>query len=449
MADKKISKQKKIPQSATARLGRLLGASTRMISREVVGRVSRQLKKVKEGENPRLTLYVKQAEDLVSTLGNLKGAAMKAGQLLSLEMSDLLPEEVTSKLRELHDSANSMGLEEVERILRKELGHLLREKITNLSPEPIACASIGQVHKAQFRGQDIVIKVQFPGVEKTIGSDLLILRNLTKTVMKVSGRAWLLDDIFKALNESLRAETDYKREAKSIEAYGLAFADRDEYIVPDVFEEISTRRILAMSHICGIRLSEYLPTLTQEDQRAYFAKLILDLLIFEFFKCGLVQTDPNYGNFLMNTQTRVPRLVLLDFGATNKYGKDFRKNVRRILLAAYDRDTKSVIEQAREMELLGLKETDEAQVAFVELMENIVQIFRPECQPFAFADESYLKTMRHSSLSFASKARNTTPARQMIFLNRKLGGMYHLLKDARCQVDLHDYWQQLMDMDLS
>jgi predicted unusual protein kinase regulating ubiquinone biosynthesis (AarF/ABC1/UbiB family) len=167
----------------------------------------------------------------------------------------------------------------------------------------------------------------------------------------------------------------------------------------------------------------------------------------EFFDLGLVQTDPNYGNFLVGEDEGT--LVLLDFGATKSYSPTFRAQVRSLLKLAYACDNERLIKSAIEFELLDPREDEKAQQLFCELMETVVYMFRSEVQPFNFADTDFLSEIREVAMNFANGVQYTAPAKHMIFLNRKLGGMFHLMKDAGCGVDLTPYWNRAMALDLA
>ncbi len=433
-------KAQKIPKSIAGRLSRLIGTSAKVVGREALSRMRRSSSQI-----DKLATQIEHARDLVSALSELKGAAMKAGQLLSLEFSDLLPPEITEILRTLHDQATMMPPKDVARILKKELGDRLNQ-ITDLEPEPFASASIGQVHRAKIEGRDVVLKIQYPGVAKTIDADLAVLKQVVRGLLAMASKDILVDGLFAELSKGLKFETDYLRESKSLQHYKEQFLYDQRFIIPKVYEEFTTKRVLTLSFEPGIKLVDYLETNLGEEDRAYFADLILDLIFSEFFKFGIVQTDPNYGNFLWRTETK--QLVLLDFGATRTYSKVFRKKIRRLLDLSINRKERELLELAFQEKLLDERESSEVKDLFVQFIDKIVSIFREEAQPFHYRNAEYLAEIRAMSLGFASQVKYTSPAQEMIFLNRKLGGMFHLLKDANCSVDLHAYWQKVARLDL-
>jgi aarF domain-containing kinase len=440
-----LKRTKPIPKTAFGRASKLVGLGLNLVAREAASKVLEKIGKLEP--DTLLGRRIKQTSELVETLSQLKGAAMKAGQILSLEFSDLLPPELTEVLRSLHDQSTFMEFDEVTKILTRELSPELFNEISDISKIPLAAASIGQVHLARFRSRDIVLKIQFPGVSKSIDSDLKIIQKVLKYTLKFQNRPDIeIDSLLKELRRALKQETDYKREAKSLQDFSRLVADTPNYRVPDIYPEISTKKVLAMSYEEGLKLKTWISTERSNAQNEVFASTVLKLLFKELFEWGFVQTDPNYGNFLYRPDQS--QLVLLDFGAANRYSIKVRKQIFGLLSAALERNEQSLLDRAYSANILDCREGAIVQKKFVDMMEIIVKIFRKEHQPFDFSNSEYLKTIRDSTLDFASSVKYTAPAKQLIFLNRKLGGMFHLLKDMRITHDLNQYWLQLEDLEL-
>ena len=438
-----MKRTKPIPKTALGRASKLIGLGINLVAREAASKVLDKIGKLES--DTLLGRRIKQTSELVETLSQLKGAAMKAGQILSLEFSDLLPPELTEILRNLHDQSTFMEYEEVAKILRKELSGELLEEISDISKTPIAAASIGQVHLAKFRSRDIVLKIQFPGVSKSIDSDLKIIQKILTYTLKFQNRPDIeIDPLLKELRRVLKQETDYKREAKSLQDFSRLVANSPSYRVPEIYPEISSKRVLAMSYERGLKLKTWIATERDNVQNEVFASTVLKLLFKELFEWGFVQTDPNYGNFLYRPD--LSQLVLLDFGAANRYSIKMRKQIIGLLSAALERNEQSLLERAYSANILDHREGEVVQRKFIDMMEIIVKIFRKEQQPFDFSNSEYLKTIRDSSLDFAAAVKFTAPAKELIFLNRKLGGMFHLLKDMKVTHDLN--WLALEDLDL-
>lgn len=440
----KKKKTGKIPQTALGRSMKILSGGASMLAKEVTGRIKAATSNLPE--DGLLATRLKQAQQLVDTLGDLKGAAMKAGQLLSLEASDLMPPEVVQILRQLHDRAPPMPYGQVERILKKELGPERFARLSEISREPVAAASIGQVHSAMVDDRKIALKIQFPGVAKSIDSDLGLLKKVAQGFLALQGKDISLDALFKELAASLRAEVDYTRELASLQQYRDAFAGDERFYVPEPFPELSTKHVLALEFVDGVKMNEWLQKGASEAERTAFASRVVDLLVKEFYEAGLVQTDPNYGNFLYRPQTR--QIVLLDFGATHTYSKQFRRDYRALLLAADKGDDDEILERSRTLFHIDTREKPETLAMFLELMHMTIRMFHPDHQPLRFDDLTYIEEIRDITVAFIKAVEFSPPPQQLLFLNRKLGGMFHLLKDAHAALDLSGHWERVQALDL-
>lgn len=434
-------KKKNLPRTALGRAGKLFAMGSVMVSREVKDRV---MTAVAKHGGERVQTRIKQAQDLVDTLGLLKGAAMKAGQLLSLEISDLLPPEISDILRTLHDQAPPADIALMQEVLRLDLGDRVLD-LHELSARPIASASIGQVHSATVEGQKVAVKIQYPGIAKSIDSDLNLLRKFSETALSISNKKIDLGPLFEELRSGLKDEVDYRKEADALRQYRATFGS-PQYAVPEVIANLSTEHVLTMSFEEGMRINDWLKGDLTQDQRNDFGHLVLQLLLDEFFKHGMVQTDPNYGNFLYR-QNEV-QLVLLDFGATRTYPPKFRQETRDLLKLAFDRKRNAVIDFVVAHKYLDPRESDEVKDMFFRIMEDIISMFRPENQPFDYSNPNYLQDMRTLTTNLIKEVKYSAPAKRMIFLNRKLGGMYHLLREAGCKIDLHEYWLQTLALEI-
>jgi predicted unusual protein kinase regulating ubiquinone biosynthesis (AarF/ABC1/UbiB family) len=435
----KTAKPPSIPTTAFGRATKLLGAGAALLGREIAVRSLEAVSAL--SEDSKLKKRLEQARGLVEALSQLKGAAMKTGQLLSLEFSDLLPPEITEILRTLHDSSTFMPFEQVEKILRKELGEVLFADLRNISNTPISSASIGQVHSAELHGQKVAIKVQFPGVDKSIGADLALVRKAAESILWVQNKKVPLDGFFEECERVLKQEVDYKKEAKFSHKFGELVGDHEYYLVPKVFEEYSTRRVLTLSFMEGQRLGDWLKSNRSEAENLKFAERVLELLFLEFFEWGAVQTDPNFGNFLYRPETG--QLVLLDFGACNFYTKKFRREMVSLLKAAMAGDDNELLRLAAAAGVLDVREADETKAGFCKMMGLIASVYSKDKQPFHFGSTDYLAEVRTTTIDFANSVRYSAPAKDLIFLNRKLGGMFHLLKDLGVNYDLSKFWQRI------
>ena len=427
------NKETEIPKARNAHL-------FKMAARMAV----QQGKKYLSGDkNRRLLTMLEQAETLVSHVGKLKGAAMKAVQTLSIEGYDFLPPEVIQVLEKLQSQAPPISSAVLKEQMLNELGEEKFSLLKNLSEEPIASASIGQVYSAEYQGQPVVIKIQYPGVAESVDADIDTLKKLLKALIVVSQKNIKLDSLMEEARRVLKLETDYKHEEKSLIQYKKLFAG-SEYIIPNVFPEFTTSKVLVMSRERGLEYTDWVKTDPSDKQRQKVAAQLLRLYNKEFFENRLVQTDPNPANFLVTEQGD---MVLLDFGATIDFDEDFVRDYQLLIRKVFARDREEILKKIYDLNFLDPRESKEVQKAFVDFMILSLTPFDPALQPFDFGDPMYSQEIRNEALSFSRKLKYSAPPKKLIFLHRKLGGIFMLLKKLDIKVDLSEFREIILDRD--
>lgn len=430
-------------KSVLGRSIKLLGMASRLAKSEMGHNIRKSVKsKVEDIAPDLLATRLRQAQILTENLSQLKGAAMKAGQLLSIDSSDILPAEVIEVLSRLQSSAEPVEFPIIDSVLRSELNPEQWGNIQDLDTQSYAAASIGQVHRAHFQGQDIVLKVQYPGVSDSIDSDLTILKKVVQAMLTVSGRKIPMEETFEELAIILHQEADYQREVENMKRFNELLKGSEFFVSPQPVPELCTSKILAMSYVEGTPLKDWIGTDPPQEDKVRIGQMVLDLYCREFFEWGIVQTDPNYGNFKI--QVDPLRLVLLDFGATITYDPEFRASYVRLLkeFASYDR--KRMLEAALSFGLLDERESDETKSLFVEFLKSAVEPFLPHLQPFKFHDAKYTEKAHKAGRDFTSSLRYSPPPRQLLFLHRKLGGIFNMLRKMQVELDLTPYWEKMV-----
>ena len=247
----------------------------------------------------------------VNTLKNLRGAAMKFGQLVSLDDSIILSPELSAIFAQLRSSGFSMTPSQLKKVLNENWGEGWLKNFKNFEVRPFAAASIGQVHKATLKsGETVAIKVQFPGVKKSIDNDL----NTLKFIMKNSGMLpanFPLEYYISQCGELLRQETDYELEAANINNFSKFLENFSGLKVPKVYDELTTDQTITMSFLEGQELSSLVNF--NQSKKDKIALSLIELLLNEIFNFKSVQTDPNLANFLVSKDDN--SISVLDFGA--------------------------------------------------------------------------------------------------------------------------------------
>lgn len=420
---------KKIPTSVFSRGTKLMGLAGKMAMNEISSRV-----KTWDDTNTKIQNKIQMAQDVVKTLSQLKGASMKLGQLVSMDMGDYLPPEVIKVLEQLQNNVTFLPYEKIEGILKKQLKDKFSD-LQELSSRPIAAASIGQVHRAKLNGEDVVIKIQYPGVADTIPSDLKLLRFIVNNLSYFQNKEADMKPFFDEVEEVLRKEADYKLELKMQSKYREKFSTSD-FIIPRVYPDYSTESILTQEYIEGISVNEWLKSNPSEDIRQKLADELMTLYLDEFFCHGMVQTDPNPGNFLI---TEGNKIALLDFGAVKEYSKEFIEGYRRVLKAAYAKDEKLILKESYRLKFIDERETEEAKNLYLKMMDLLAEPFRSG-EHFDFTDKSFLNQSRDLTWELNKKCRYSPPPRDLLFLHRKLVGVFILIKKLGAKIRLNDYW---------
>lgn len=397
---------------------------------------------------------LEQARVITESLAQLKGAAMKAGQLLSMEVGDYFPKEATEILSQLQNAATTVPFNDIKRRLTLELGAAQLSRLEDLSIEPVASASIAQVHSARLDGRRVAVKVQHDGVAESIDSDLTLLKNVAKSLCRLSGRKMDLDPLFEEFREILRQEVDFTREAELLANYRghLSSLSRPGslYSAPEAIAEFSTEKVLTMTWEEGETLTSWLTSARSRGAREQVAHLIVQLYCHEFFEWGLVQTDPNFSNFLIREERDEPALVVLDFGATKRFESSLIAAYVSLLRAVASGRERSVVERAIEFNLLDPRESPETQTSFVEMMKVSVEPFvgRESNKLFDFGDRDYSRRCREAVTRFTGLVKFSPPPHQIIFLHRKLGGIFFLLQRLEVETSLAPYWEKILSSKL-
>jgi predicted unusual protein kinase regulating ubiquinone biosynthesis (AarF/ABC1/UbiB family) len=281
------------------------------------------------------------ADQLVKQLGQMKGAAMKIGQVLSTVDFDLVPEdrreEFKERLSALRDDAPPVPFAKLEKLLREDLGAPVERVFADFSREPVAAASIGQVHRATTKdGRDVAVKVQYPGVAEAVDTDL---RNMNMLFPLVRRLAPGLD--VKALGQELRErigeELDYEIEAQHQRTVGRVFRGHPHVLVPAVDTELSTRRVLVTEFVEGVPFATV--KASDEADRDRFGEILYRFFWGLLGNERLVAGDPHPGNYLLVADGRV---CFLDYGLMRRVQPEYLEQERVLARAVIAADAEAV-----------------------------------------------------------------------------------------------------------
>ena len=323
-------------QSRTKRFMKLAGMTA-----TVAGRYAgEKLKDVVQNEDKRREskskAYGKMAEDITETLGELKGAVMKVGQIVS-QTQDFLPEEFSQALKKLQKQAPPVAFSVIQAQIESELGASIEDLFGSIEQEPYAAASIGQVHRAVTKGgEQVIVKVQYPGVDRSVGSDLKQL----KLTLKLGGLLKMpkesVDKLFRELEERLTEELDYELEANNLKKFHAYHASDAHVIIPKVIDSLSSQRVLTLEFIEGDGIDDLNALGYDESIKTTIANNLFDMLSRQLFDFQCIHGDPHPGNFAFKADGSI---VVYDFGCVKQLKPEIVQAYRDAVLG----DRKSVV----------------------------------------------------------------------------------------------------------
>jgi predicted unusual protein kinase regulating ubiquinone biosynthesis (AarF/ABC1/UbiB family) len=398
------------------KMGGLVGrVGVSMVGQQAVGLLrDGPAKRLKKAEN-----MVRNAARIAETLGEMKGAAMKVGQMLSLH-EGLLPPEVSAVLSVLQKEAPSVSFEVMERELRSELENF-DALFESLEPEAFAAASIGQVHRGVLKdGRQVAVKIQYPDVDRMVEADLknlkALLGNLVSLVTDID-----FEPIWEEVRERLFEELDYLKEADNIRRMAAMHTELPEIIVPDVVQEATTRRVLTMEFVDGIPPDEAASDHYPEHLRDQWGVTLFEFTLRGLFEHRFLHADPNFANFAFREDGKV---AVYDYGCMKEISEDIAAGYARLIDAVVHRRKAAI--PGILLDMGAFKEggaplpralTD----PYVDLVQDIVRA----SPPYTFGDDaSIYESLYELGMSSWQDATDIRFPSDAVFIDRTLGGLF-------------------------
>jgi predicted unusual protein kinase regulating ubiquinone biosynthesis (AarF/ABC1/UbiB family) len=376
-------------------------------------------------------------------LSHLRGAALKLGQMLSMDTGVVLPAPLTAILARMRDDAQHMPPKQLQTVLNAQWGVGWYSRFARFDLRPFAAASIGQVHRATLPdGTELAIKVQYPGVRDSIDSDV----DNVATLLRVPGLLPRGMDISPLLTEAkrqLHAEADYIAEAQHLARFGTLLAGDDRFALPQLHAPLCTDQVLAMQYMDSVSLE----TLVDAPQgaRDRVAEALIDLVLRELFVFGAMQTDPNLANYRYDAQSG--RIVLLDFGAVQTIAPALAADFRALARAAL-----SGADARRAMLKIGYFSDSTAPHHQALIQSMFAAAMGPVRQDglFDFGTSTLLNRLRDMGLAIGNDRELAhVPPAATLFLHRKIGGMYLMAAKLRARVSLRPMVERYLRDDIT
>ncbi|MCE6006968.1 ABC1 kinase family protein [Acinetobacter soli] len=402
--------------------------------------VSNSIRHLTADEEQKLAAKTKLFQDIgiqiAETLGEMKGAVMKVGQIAS-QYKDIFPPEVAQSIAKLQRQAPAVPFATIRTQVEKELGKPLDVAFQSFEPTPFAAASIGQVHRARLHdGQEVVVKVQYPGVDEACESDLKQVRLALRLMGVIKIDKKLQDKLFAEIQESLSDELNYEIEAQNLEVFKTFHQSLDaKVVIPSVFKAYSTRRVLTLS----LEPGESLETASTWplEVRNTLARRLIRTLGQEMFYLKRFHCDSHPGNFAFRPDGTV---VIYDFGGVKTLSVEIVEHFKQLIYAARKHNIPVIEDHLEALQALAIKSSfpEELYIQWIDVL------LRPLTQPYNFAENSAY----HDSVTLVKKSLKYwdvfRPSPDTLMVNRTISGHYWNLIHLKVEDNLNDLFEELV-----
>jgi len=420
-----------VPSSRTARLLRMAGMASGIAGGVAAG----GMRALANGQKPDLTQLLLTPSNtlrLTEGLSQLRGAALKLGQMLSMDTGIVLSDDLTAVLARMRQDARHMPPKQLQAVLDAQWGPGWYRRFARFDLRPFAAASIGQVHRAILPdGTDLAIKVQYPGVRASIDSDI----DNVATLLRLPGvlpRGMDLSPLMEEAKRQLHAEADYTAEASHLLRFAGLLQGSEGFVLPSLHNGLCTSQVLAMTYV----ESDPLDSLADAPQalRDRVAAALIDLVLRELFVFGAMQTDPNLANYRYDPATG--RIVLLDFGAVQSIDPHLTEDFRALAQVALNGCPKATRAAMLRIGYFGPQTPAHHQDLIQSMFDMAMGPLRQET-PFDFGRSDLLERLRDMGRVIGSdRDLAHVPPAATLFLHRKIGGMYLMAAKLRARVAL-------------
>ncbi|HQV25694.1 MAG TPA: AarF/ABC1/UbiB kinase family protein [Acinetobacter sp.] len=391
-----------------------------------------------ERDKKRKKATAEQAHYLVSEIGKLKGSIVKIGQMMALYGEHFLPEEITQALNTLNNQTVALDWPAIKAHLQTQLGSKLDD--LTIDHEPIGTASLAQVHRATRKsdGLEIVLKIQYPGVAEAIDSDMNLFKNMLKLTRMVP-QTREFDQWFDEVREMMHREVSYDIEAATTRRFAARLKDDPRYIVPNIVDEYCADKVLCMTFERGVPVNSPVMLSLPQERRNQLGEASIEIAVRELFEWGEMQTDPNFGNYLVrlgNGKEIKDKIVLLDFGAIRGFDENLLTVARNLIHAGYAHDKTAMVNAMTGFEFFdAMPETVKPGMADVFLIatEAFSHPSNNPDMPTGVMDDQdrydwkksqlHSRVMQQAAQSMASRY-FSIPPKEFMFISRKFIGAY-------------------------
>lgn len=382
-------------------------------------------------------LHTDNARDIFDTLSELKGSALKAAQMMSMDRN-MLPRAYADKFAMAQYSAPPLSYPLVVKTFRSAFGKAPTEVFDSFSHNAVNAASIGQVHEAMLNGKKLAVKVQYPGVADSVSSDLKLVKPFALRIMNITESDFKL--YMSEVEERLLEETDYHLELKR--SVMISEAVLKEGIIgiffPVYYPELSGNRIITMDWVEGMHLKEFLATGPAQEIRNRIGQALWDFYDFQMHRLRMVHADPHPGNFLFRSDGS---LGIIDFGCVKEVPDDFYEYYFRLHTPGVLDNPELMTELFYLNEFISEKDSEAEKKLFIPLFREIIGLMGKPffAGKFDFGDPAFFEQVYRLSESLYNNkdVRNSRTARgskHSLYINRTYFGLYMLLHELKANI---------------
>ena len=430
----------RIPTSKIERAGKLVQTGVK-----VGGNYMKYYgKKLLNPELERDSLDADNAKDVYDGLKDLKGSALKVAQMLSME-KNMLPRAYVERFSLAQFSVPPLSGPLVRKTFKKYLGFYPEVFFDHFESESVNAASIGQVHRAQKDSKQLAVKIQYPGISDSIGSDLALVRPVAMRMFNLKGKD--TEKFFREVEDKLTEETDYLLELRQSQGITQACEVLEGIRFPTYYPQWSCERILTMDWMDGQHLGEYTQKDFDRKTGNHLGQVLWDFYMFQIHQLRQVHADPHPGNFLVGDDGN---LIAIDFGCIKEIPDSFYAPYFELAKQETFSDDAVFTEKLFELEILTPQDTPQELLFFKKLFKEMLELFtRPFNEDiFDFSSPEFWERIGALSQQFAAdpkirKMNANRGSRHFLYINRTFFGLYNLLHDLKARVRIHDYERYL------
>lgn len=419
---------------------KLTGFTAAKVSAKHLSYMGKRIFQSKKSREESKELHEKEIGQMImATLSQLRGAALKVSQMLSTEV-DLLPESIRKELAKSCYNVAPLNRALVRKVFLEEFGVAPEKLFKTFDSQAFAAASLGQVHNAESsEGQELAIKIQYPGIASSIENDIKIVRKLTTTLSDLTNylpKKDLIHFVMDEIEQRLVEEVDYYHEAESTKWF-YENNDHPDVIVPKVISKFSGKRVICFDKLEGLHLNEWLENNPTQDERNHYGQILFDLFWKSIFETGRLHADPHQGNYLFMSDGK---LAVLDYGCTVKLSEDFPKAMKEVLnahlCALRNGDEKRIFEGYKALKVISDEESfDNYDNGYREIFKNFQTWFTAPylVEEYDFSNaQSYPIQTRELTKKMSKSIDGVY--RDQVYFDRSYMGLISILRTLKAKV---------------